>query len=93
LKAALDSNKMLVAFLYVLLLSAVFVGMLGIVIKMYSAPSQQSELDKIAFKEEIFTAVPAAFLFAIALLLTFYAPDSFMAVLKDATTSLGGKTL
>jgi hydrogenase-4 component F len=93
LKAALDSNKMLVAFLYVLLLSAVFVGMLGIVIKMYSAPSQQSELDKIVFKEEIFTAVPAAFLFAIALLLTFYAPDSFMAVLKDATTSLGGKTL
>jgi hydrogenase-4 component F len=87
LKSALDSGKILVAVLYLLLLALVFIGMALIFTQMAQG---EPAIPPGAEKEKPASLVPPLLLIGLVLLLGLYMPPALSNLLQDASKSLSG---
>ena len=88
LKAAIDGGHAVVAFLYLLFLAMIFVGMVNVVLPMVQGiPAEGAPPRK---RETLWSTLPPALLGLIVLALGIYVPTALSDVFKEIARSMGG---
>jgi hydrogenase-4 component F len=94
LRSALETKNYITAALYTVFLAFIFIGMLGIILRMYSSSNSLNDQPKVgSHNEKTMTLLPSFILLSMVLILSFYAPETLKNLFNDAASSLGGKPL